>query len=311
MKYGKVGVLLGGTSAEREISIKSGKAISAALRRQGVEVIEIGEKEAIEDGIKKYKIDLAFIALHGAYGEDGKVQAFLESQGIFYTGSGKEASEIAIDKIKTKEILIRSGILVPDYAVLNKEEKNNIQLDKLGVPLVVKPATEGSSIGLQMVFQKENFEEAVRESFKYSDQLLLERYISGLELTVGILGEQALPIINVVPKNKFYDFEAKYTKGKTEYIIPARIEDSDVYRRIQEIALESYKAVGCRDMSRVDIIFVEATKKIYVLEINTIPGFTETSLLPKAAQEVGIEFDDLCIQLLEMAWKRRAGENRI
>lgn len=306
MKYGKVGVLLGGISSEREISIKSGKAIASGLRRKGLDVVEIGEQEDIEEGVKKNKIDVAFIALHGQYGEDGKVQAFLEKAQIPYTGSEEKASNIALDKIKTKEMLIRNKILVPGYVVLERDKQREVDLKELEikVPLVIKPATEGSSVGLSIVFREGDFKSCLNEAYKYSQRILVEEYIKGEELTVGILGEETLPVIRIIPKNEFYNFDAKYTKGKTDYIVPADM-DHKLSKKVQAVAKQSYKAVGCRDFSRVDIILEEPSNKIYVLEINTIPGFTETSLLPKAAQAWGIEFDDLCLRILDMALSRR------
>lgn len=306
MNFGRVGVLLGGQSSEREVSIRSGKAIAQALRRCGHEVVEIGEKGSIEDGVLTSVIDIAFIALHGRYGEDGTVQKFLEEINIPYTGSGPQASRLALDKHLAKEIFLENNINTPEYIVIEKSEDYNEIINridkKLDVPFVVKPAEEGSSIGLSIVKEEKDKERALKKAFSCCDKVIVEQFIPGDELTVGILGDSPLAVVNIVPKKGYYSYEAKYTAGMTEYIVPAKIPP-DIYREVQYLGLSSHNSLGCRDFSRVDIR-LDPDGKAWVLEVNTIPGFTETSLLPKSAKAVGIDFEDLCERILEAAAQR-------
>lgn len=306
MSYGKVGVLLGGYSSEREVSLKSGEAVANALKAKGVNVVEIGREGDIEEEILKENIDAAFIALHGKYGEDGQVQAFLEKNNIPYTGSSSKVSRITIDKAATKEMLgDDEEILMAPSVLFDKSDSKEVLEGKyksLGFPFVLKPVTEGSSVGLSLIEDEKAFAENIKEAFALCDTVMAEKYVEGKELTVGIVGDKIMPIVNIVPKNKFYDFEAKYTKGMSNYIIPAKIDEKTT-KTIQKIAYKCYKKVGCRHLSRVDFIYDEKEKKAYFLEINTIPGFTATSLLPKAAKQEGIDFEDLCLSILDMAVK--------
>ncbi len=309
-QFGRIGVLMGGVSSEREISLKSGKAITEALLRQGCDVIALdildGEESAILSLLKKANIELAFIALHGRLGEDGAIQAVLERAGIFYTGSGVEASRLAIDKALAQDIFKKNGVSVPSYVILSKGDSLNIDavMEELGdFPVVVKPACEGSSIGISFAETQEGLDDAIECARQYGDTVLLERYIKGRELTVGILGQEALPVVEICPKHDFFDFESKYTKGMTEYIAPARIPQ-DIATELQHSALRAHTTLGCADFSRVDFILTEDGNH-YVLEINTIPGFTSTSLLPKAAQEKGISFNQLCYQLIGLAYGKK------
>lgn len=308
MSYGKVGVLLGGYSSEKEVSIKSGEAISTALKSKGLDVVEIGREGDIEKDILAADIDVAFIALHGKYGEDGQVQSFLEKNNIPYTGSSAAVSRITIDKAETKKALSGDAEILMAPSVLfrkdDSEEEIKNKYNSLGFPFVIKPVTEGSSVGLSLISSANEFASSIAEAFKLCDTVMAEKYIEGKELTVGIIGDKILPIVNIVPKNKFYDFEAKYTKGMSEYIIPAKIDEKTT-KTIQKIAYKCYKIIGCRHLSRVDFIYDEKEKKAYFLEINTIPGFTATSLLPKAAKISGIEFADLCISILDMALENK------
>jgi len=301
--FGRVGVLMGGPSSERAISLKSGRAVAAALRGRGVEVVEIGEKEDIKIGVRKHRIALAFIALHGRFGEDGQIQSFLEEEGIPYTGSGVAASRLAMDKNASREKFRQAGLTVPDFRLYHRGE------DRLPPPfpgsLVVKPAREGSSIGLTITRSPRDYEGACRTAGRYDELILVERYIPGRELTVGVLDKEALPVIEIVPKNNFFDFEAKYTKGMTEFILPAQLPE-ERYREIQTVALRAHRALGCYAYSRTDII-LGRDGRIYLLEVNTIPGFTATSLFPQAAARAGIDFGDLCVKLLDMALRRGAG----
>jgi D-alanine-D-alanine ligase len=307
-QYGKIGVLMGGPSSEREISLKSGKAIYESLKEQGIDTVGIDIKSDDKDEnirfIKSYKIDCAFLALHGRFGEDGTIQEILDNLEIPYTGSGKLASRLAMDKIATRKILEDYGLPVPKYTVLGKlsyqadrESPNNHFF-----PLVVKPATHGSSIGLSIVEKRQDLEEALDLAFRFDERILVEEYIKGREVTVGILDEETLPVIEIIPKKKFFDYEAKYQPGLTDYVVPARL-DNDIIRKIQSVALKAHKLLGCYGCSRVDMILSNDNIP-YVLELNTIPGFTPTSLLPKAAKAMGIEFAQLCLRLIQLAYEK-------
>lgn len=309
MKFGKVGVILGGPSSERDISIRSGKAISNALRNCGYTVVEIGENGPIEEGILTSGIDIAFIALHGGYGEDGTIQKFLEDTGIPYTGSGPLASKRALDKSIAKRIFLENGIPTPEYVLV---EPNDFTMDldsikteiknNFSFPVVVKPVDEGSSIGLSIVKEEDQLKDALFKAKKYNKRIIIERYIPGKEITVGILGDASLAVVQIVPKKGHYSYDAKYTPGMTDYIFPAKLP-SDIYRQVQFLGLSAHNALGCRDFSRVDMR-LHPNGRPWVLEVNTIPGFTETSLLPKSAMAVRIGFEELCERILEMAWER-------
>jgi len=309
MDFGKIGVIMGGPSKEHNISLHSGKAVADALRSKGYDITEIGEKGSIEKGILDSKIDTAFITLHGRYGEDGTIQNFLEQAGVVYTGSPPLASSKAMDKSVSKSIFIENDIPTPDYIVVDIRKDNILEkIKEISLfPVVVKPADEGSSIGLNIVESVKGLFPAVDKAGLYSPKVIIEQYIHGKELTVGILGGAPLPVIHIVPKTRYYNYKAKYTKGMTRYIVPAKL-CPDVYRKIQYIGLRAHNALGCRDLSRVDIRLGPAGKP-WVLEVNTIPGFTETSLLPKAAEAVGIGFPELCERILVMAWERNVIES--
>ncbi|MBU1996609.1 MAG: UDP-N-acetylmuramate--L-alanine ligase [Candidatus Omnitrophica bacterium] len=302
-KFGKVGVLMGGYSNEREISLKSGKAILKALKAEGCRAVGIDivdrDVDKIMDVILSEQIDTAFIALHGKLGEDGVIQTLLEKIGIPYTGSGIRASKLAINKIHTQKSLEVSGLYVPSYRAVNKNHYEGIDnlISRFSkFPVVVKPATEGSSIGVTIARDKSELEVALDIAWQYSDELLIEEFIKGREMTVGILDDRPLPVIEIIAKNEFFDFEAKYQKGKTDYIVPAVIPNY-MSLRLQNIALRAHRALGCKGLSRVDFI-VDNKNVPYVLEVNTIPGFTETSLLPRAAEAIGINFNQLCLTIL-------------
>ncbi len=309
-KFGRIGVLMGGYSSEREISLKSGTAIVDALKSEGCDVIpvDITEKDEkmIASRITDSGMDMAFIALHGRLGEDGTIQAILENLNIPYPGSGVEASRLAINKILAQSIFKNNGICVPPYVIVEKNTNltKKFFLEELGtLPWVVKPACEGSSIGISLVEDIKDLDNALKTARGYGGNILVERFIKGRELTVGILEEKPLPIVEIRSSRMFFDFTAKYKKGLTEYIVPAPLPE-EVSQRLQREALKANRALGCRDISRVDIILApEGTG--YVLEINTIPGFTSTSLLPKAAKAVGIEFNQLCLRLMELAYGQK------
>src|SRR3989338_3521115 len=306
---GHIGILMGGPSSEREISLKSGKAVFEALQSEGCRVTAIDLMTADENQVKKViadaDIDIAFLALHGKFGEDGTIQVILESMEIPYTGSGVEASRIAISKFQTQNALKNKNVPVPNFYMLQQSEQfseDDLLKELGGLPVVVKPDREGSSIGVTVVREKKNFAGALQEAFSFGPQVLVEQFIEGRELTVGILADEALPVIEIRPKEGFFDFTAKYQKGLTDYIVPAVLGE-ETSERVQQVALNAYQALGCRDFARVDMM-LNKNNFPYVLEINTIPGFTSTSLLPKAAKCRGYEFSDLCIKLIKLAYEK-------
>ncbi len=301
-KFGRVGVLAGGPSNEREISLRSGRAVHNALLAEGLDSVFLDVKNSIEGIIEKSRIDVAFITLHGRFGEDGTVQRMLEDAGIPYTGSGVEASAAALDKSASKKLFIRNFIPVPKHIVLIKGLSCPYDCDKLGMPIVVKPNFEGSSIGLSIVRDKNLLQDAVDNAFKYGDKVILEEYIDGRELTVGILNDEALPVIEIVPKDKVYDYDAKYKDSATKYLVPAPISE-DISIEVRRLGLLAHRVLGCRSFSRVDMMMA-LNCDIFVLEVNTIPGMTERSLLPKAARATGLRFSSLCVKILENAVRK-------
>ncbi|MBL7155596.1 MAG: D-alanine--D-alanine ligase [Candidatus Omnitrophica bacterium] len=300
--YGKIVVLAGGPSSEREISLKSGRAVFDALKRQRQEVDFLDVDSDFHSKIKNIDAALVFIALHGKFGEDGSVQTILEESNLPYTGSGARASRLALDKIASRELFLTNGLSVPKYMIVRQNAEEVDITASLEVPFVVKPQHEGSSIGLSIVSDKIHARQALEMAFGYGKTAIVEEYIHGRELTVGILEERALPIIEIVTKHNVYDFDAKYLDEGTKYIVPAELKEEDS-KRAQELALKAHKALGCRDFSRVDMR-MDSGGNIYVLEINTIPGMTQRSLLPKAAAKAGITFEDLCLKLVELAYRR-------
>ena len=307
-QFGRIGILMGGPSSEREISLKSGKAVYESLKNFNVDVVGIDiTSDDVQENIKLIKshgIDCAFLALHGHFGEDGQIQEILESIDIPYTSSAVLASKITMDKIASRKILEIYKIPVPRYKVIDKVNYNDnlILMHNFGFPLVIKPAGHGSSIGLSIIDKDEEIKPALDLAFQFDDRVVIEEYISGRELTVGILDESALPVIEIVPKKRFFDYEAKYQAGMTEYVIPAQL-DKDIAKLIQDTALQTHKLLGCFGCSRVDIILTQDNIP-YVLELNSIPGFTPTSLLPKAAKVIGMEFHQLCLKLIELAYEK-------
>jgi D-alanine-D-alanine ligase len=303
----KIGVLLGGESSERKISLKSGSAIYEALKKDDFNVVKVDVKNRPEQIIKKAQIDMAFIALHGHGGEDGYIQQVLEKLQIPYTGSAARASLNAFDKACTKAILKRAQIDFPKSIIVTADTWQKEVL-KLELPVFMKPVDNGSSIGVHMASSMEELEKKMAAVFLLYDRYIIEQRIDGREITIGILGKKALPIIELRPSNAFYDFRAKYTAGKTRYLIPAKFPAS-AYKKYQKIALKTHCALGAQDFSRVDMI-IDQRGKAYVLELNSIPGFTATSLLPKAAQCDGIEFAPLCEHILELALRRYNGTKK-
>jgi D-alanine-D-alanine ligase len=295
----KIIVMLGGPSAEREVSLRSGAAVVKALRSLGHEVVEIDPKNGEFD--LPSETDVVFLALHGTYGEDGTVQRGLDKLGAIYTGCNAEASRIAFDKVLTKKRCIKAGVPTAKFLVVDSGKApwpENWQ-----PPLVVKPVRQGSSVGLQFVERIEDWQNALAEALKFDSEVLVEGKIIGRECTVGILDDKPLPIVEVRPKVGAYDYPNKYTAGRTEYFCPAPF-DTIITQRIQSAALDAFKAIGGRDYARVDVM-VRASGEPVVLEVNTLPGMTETSLLPKAAFAAGLNYAQLCQRMVDLALKRK------
>ncbi len=302
----RVAVLKGGRSAEREVSLNTGAQVAAALAEAGHDVVEIDA--AAQDFITQLQdssADVVFICLHGRFGEDGTVQGMLELLGMPYVGSQVLASALAMDKVMSKAMYACSGIPTPDYVSLERGDAWNVSelVARLGEKVVVKPCTEGSSIGMTIVHTAEELPAAIERAFASDDRVLVERFVTGVEVTVGVLGTgaeaEALPTLEIVPEHEFYDYESKYLPGMSAHIIPARVSD-EANAECSRLALASHRALGCRHISRTDTIVTE-NGEIYVLETNTIPGMTRTSLVPDAARAAGIEFPTLCARLVEMA----------
>jgi D-alanine-D-alanine ligase len=299
MKFGKVAVLLGGKSAEREVSLKSGGMVLKALRSKGVDAHAFDPKEKDFAALEKERFERVFIALHGRFGEDGTVQGILEWLGIPYTGSGVLASALAMDKLRTKRIWAAEGLPSAPYAVLTRESDLKAVSRKLGVPLFVKPAREGSSVGMSKVKRAADLDEAFTLAVNYDPIVIAEKFIDGPELTVAILGEEVLPVIRIETPREFYDYEAKYVANDTRYLIPCGVSKAKE-AQIQALCLKAFKALGCRGWGRVDLM-LDRRGKPYLLEINTAPGMTDHSLVPMAARAVGISYEDLCVKILEGA----------
>jgi D-alanine-D-alanine ligase len=298
-KNKRIGVLMGGTSAEREISLRTGHAIQKALLKKHYKAYSIEANKSLAQTLLKKKIEIAFIALHGRGGEDGTVQGMLEIMQIPYTCSGVRASAVAIDKGMTKKLLRYHRLPTPDFQIVTTEEithKDFYRKIKIPLPLVVKPIAEGSTIGASIVTQKRNLRNACKKASQFDAHILIEKFIEGKEITAGITNGETLPLIEIVPRNGFYNFQAKYTPGTTDYIIPVRVRKSVAFKILQ-LALGAYHAIGCEGAARVDFI-VSQQNKPYILEVNTIPGMTESSLLPMAAQYAGINFENLVERIL-------------
>jgi D-alanine-D-alanine ligase len=297
-----ISVLMGGISAEREVSLRTGAACVTALREAGYDVSEVvveNENFVIPDGT-----DLAFISLHGTFGEDGQVQDILNARGIPFTGASAEVSRITIDKEKTKAKFREHGVPTPAGQLVKQQDEITVPL-----PVFIKPNTQGSSVGSRSASTREELTAAVADALKYDSAVLVEQLIQGKELTVGVLGDQVLPIVEIHPLDGFYDYTNKYTKGRTEYFCPARLSD-DVTALIQKYALMAHRSVGDPVYSRIDFL-LEKDARPYCLEINTIPGMTATSLLPKAAAAVGITFPALCRRIVELSWAARRKERAV
>ena len=294
----KVAVLAGGTSCEREISLISGKAVHEALSELGYPVVLVDAVGDFAGKLHEENVTFAFLALHGTFGEDGTVQRLLEKEGIAYTGPGPETSERAFDKASAQNVFQKEGVRVPEFVILDSKQAIANKLP-FKFPVVVKPTKAGSSVGVTIVKKAAEYEAACLKAFEYSDAVLVDRYIAGRELTVGILGDKALPVVEVIAKREFYDFEAKYRESGTEYQFPAKLTESEQKAVLAE-AMKAYRAIGGEVMGRVDLI-LGADGLPYVLELNTIPGLTPKSLLPKAAKAAGIHFPELCVKIMSLS----------
>lgn len=308
----RIAVLYGGRSEEREISLRSGAAVANGLTQKGYEVSLIDARNGLVDSLQMLKPDLAFIALHGRYGEDGTVQGLLEMMDIPYTGPGVLASAACMNKMTTKKILVHDQIPTPDYILLdgkgitvNAQEWADQVLQELGTPLVVKAASQGSSIGTILAHQPAEVLPAIENALQYDNQLVVERMIKGKECTVPVMGNAApytLPIIEIASNNEFYDFQAKYNPSIGHHIIPATFNE-EISKRVSEVAIAAYLSLGCEGFSRVDIMLDENNEP-WVLEINTVPGMTEVSLFPDAAKAAGIGFADLVDRFVKLALEK-------
>jgi len=305
-RHKRIGVLMGGTSRERKVSLRSGANVLAALRRKGFDAQGIDVDSDIAAALRRKRIEVAFIVLHGKPGEDGTIQGLLELMGIPYTGSGVLASALALNKPASKKIFMEEGIPTPPYVFLPKD--NSVPIPSLartlGLPFVLKPIEEGSSYGVVILHREKEIAPSLKRHHREYGDLLAEGFIPGMTATVGILGcgpkVRALPALELVPKKEFYDLEAKYTPGLTEFIIPARLTKK-LYQALQDLALRAHQSLGCHGFSRVDAIVDAQRGKPYILEVNTIPGMTDLSDLPAEANAAGISYDELVLEMLESA----------
>ena len=291
-RFNRVAVIMGGVSTERDISLLSGRAVARGLTEAGYDVVELDLSG--RDFQVGEEIEAVFIALHGEFGEDGQIQEILSRRGMPYTGAGPEASRAAMDKRVSKRIFVENGIPTPEYEVLREGQARTLEL-----PVVVKPACQGSSIGVHRVKDEHTWEEALRDTLSFDSEAIVERFIDGRELTVGIVDGEAMPVVEIVAPSGWYGFDAKYTAGASQYLVPAQI-DTEAYAKCRAIGLETFRVLNCEGLARVDMRY-SSDKEIYVLELNSIPGFTETSLLPKAAAEAGMNFSELCDRIMATA----------
>jgi len=302
-----IAVLKGGPGSERDVSLATAAGVSKALRSLGVEVVDIDVRD--ENFQLPKDVDLAFDCIHGTFGEDGQLQQILEDRGIPYTGEGVEGSRTAFDKKLTKQKFRDQSVVTPEWEVIDAGQR-----PKISAPLVVKPPCQGSTVGVVIVKNQNELDAALKEVAKYDDKLLIEKFVSGRELTIGILGDQALPILEIIPKGGFYDFNTKYpflnpqAGASAQHVCPAKI-DPTLTKKIQELALGAFRALGLEVYGRVDVILSEKNEP-FVLEVNTIPGMTEASLLPEAAAAAGISYVDLCLRIIELSRARRERAGR-
>lgn len=306
--FGKVAVLMGGRSAERPVSLRSGERVLAALKAQGIDAHAFDPKEHGIEALSRERFDRAFIILHGRYGEDGTIQGALELLGVPYTGSGVLASALAMDKWHAKLVWQACGIPTPRSELLAHDSDMQAVVTRLGLPLMVKPANEGSSIGMTKVKSARELPEAHALAANYDSVVIAEAFVNGVELTVGILGDKPLPPIKLETPREFYDYEAKYETDDTRYVIPCGLPP-DAERIVQDEALFAFKTLGCSGWGRVDLM-LDLSGKPYFLEVNTSPGMTDHSLVPMAARHAGLSFEDLCLKILESA-RLEKGADRV
>jgi len=303
----KIAVLMGGPGSERDVSLATGRGVSKALRSLGPDVVDVDVRD--EDFQLPKDVDLAFLTIHGTFGEDGTLQKILEDRGISYTGEGVEGSRSAFDKFLTKEKFRAHNVVTAEWEVIEVGQR-----PKIPVPLVVKPPCQGSTVGVVIVKNESELDSAIKEAGKYDRKLLVEKFLSGRELTIGILGDQALPILEIIPKGGFYDFTNKYpflnpqAGGGAEHVCPAQLDEKKT-AQIQELALRAFRALGLRVYGRVDVILSDSGEP-FVLEVNTIPGMTKASLLPEAAAVAGIGYVDLCARIIALSRARTEGSQR-
>jgi D-alanine-D-alanine ligase len=304
LKTKTIGVLMGGLSGERPVSLRSGRNCLNALLKSGYRAVEIDALQDVSRRINEAGVEVAFLALHGRYGEDGTIQGLLEIMGIPYTGSGVLASALGMNKVAAKKVVVSSGLPTPDYVEVAAGEDAEAAaaaiVERLGLPVMLKPVQEGSSLGVSKCKTPEQVESCLEDGLSEFGRMLAEQFVSGTEITVGVIDRggrlEALPILQLVPKNEFYDYEAKYTEGMTEFILPARLEPA-VYQRAGEAALAVFEAIGCRGYSRVDMM-VDAEGTPWFVEVNTLPGMTELSDLPAQALAAGISYEELVETIL-------------
>jgi D-alanine-D-alanine ligase len=305
--FGRVAVLLGGTSSEREVSLDSGRNVLEALQARGIDAVAVDGIPALAEALAQNRFDRVFNILHGhkGGGEDGIVQGLLEAFGIPYTGSDVLGSALSMDKVRTKQVWLSLELPTPRYVRLLPGDDVHAAADQLGLPVIVKPANEGSSVGVTRVFEQGDLEAAVELAARYDGELLMEQMIVGDELTVAILGQTALPSIRIVPKGEWYDYHAKYKAEDTQYLCPG-LEGADE-TEIGRIALAAFQAAGCRGWGRVDVMRDRASGDFHLLEVNTAPGMTSHSLVPKSAKQAGVGFEELCWRILETTLPEVAG----
>lgn len=299
--YGKILVLMGGWSNEREISLISGKSVFNSLSACGLNVTKLDINRGNIDKIKELNPNRVFIVLHGKGGEDGEIQLYLENLGIPYTGSGSESSKVCMNKRITKKILLENNVRTPNYMKISKSTNIDDIENSFHYPFVVKPSSEGSSIGVYIVENVMSLKEAINNNVKISDDIIIEEYISGKEYTVGIVNNNALPVIKLIPPGKFYDFEAKYNSKETKYICPSGL-DKNTEEEIKKLSLNCFRLLNCRGWGRVDLIIDEENKP-WIIELNTVPGMTEHSLVPMAANYSNINFNELVLKILDTSFK--------
>ena len=308
-EFGRVAVLMGGSSSEREVSLDSGRNVLEALRSRGIDAHAVDGIPALVDALVHGQFDRVFNILHGnkGGGEDGVLQGLLDAFEVPYTGCGVLASALTMDKIRTKQVWLSAGLPTPKFLRLSPGSDVRAAALQLGLPVFVKPSSEGSSVGVARVVDEAAIDDAIRAAQEYGGEMLMEQMVVGDELTVGILGEIALPSIRIVPKGEWYDYNAKYIADDTQYLCPG-LEGAEE-EQIRRIALDAFRAAGCTGWGRVDVMRDRASGQLHLLEVNTAPGMTSHSLVPKAARALGLEFDELCWRILEQSLREKSGES--